>query len=65
MMYQVVVGNLGTVYDGADAETAYECFGEYCGLSEGKYGRCSGETVTLMCEGEIAEEFTPSNRDDD
>ena len=64
MRFQVVVGNLGTVYDGHDEETAYESFGEYCGLSSDDYGRCGGETVTLMCDGEVVEEFDPSDRED-
>lgn len=64
MKFQVVVGNLGTVFSGNDEESAHECFGEYCGLSSDDYGRCGGETVTLMCDGVIWEEFNPSERED-
>ena len=65
MKFQVVVGNLGTMYDGNDELTARECFEEYATLSYSGVGRVGNESVTLMCDGEPVEEFNPSEREDD
>ena len=65
MMFQVVVGNLGTVYDGDDELTAQECFEEYATLSHLGSGQVGNESVTLMRDGEPVEEFNPSEREDD
>jgi len=50
--YQVIVGNIGTVYDGDDIIEAEENFKEYYNQSKDGYGRASGESVTLWVDGE-------------
>ena len=47
-MYQVIVGNIGTVYEGNSAEHAGEVYGSYVQLSRQDVGRCAGESVVLM-----------------
>ena len=39
MSYRVIVGNIGTVYDGPDFEKAEKEFAEYVELSKEGYGR--------------------------
>ena len=55
--YQVVVGNVGTVYDGDDRQESRMKFTGYRSMSKGDYGRASGESVYLMDDGEIVLEF--------
>ena len=57
--YQVVVGNVGTVYDGNNLEEAKREFSDYVGFSNEKHGRCSGEEVTLFEDGEQKYRFYP------
>jgi hypothetical protein len=56
--YQVIVGNIGTVYSGAQRPEAYRQFRRYQETS-GDYGRALGETVTMMVDGEIVKEYRP------
>jgi hypothetical protein len=56
-VFSVIVGNIGTVYDGADEKTARETFAEYCDQSRSSYGRAAGEDVTLCYDGETVAEF--------
>lgn len=53
MKYQVIVGNIGTVYDGDDPVAAMNNFETYKHRSDENLGRAAGETVTLMEDGEI------------
>lgn len=65
MNYQVIVGNVGTVYDGDDrgpAEAAFDRYSEMADISTGS--RCYGESVVLMVDGDIAREHA-STRDAD
>ena len=56
--YQVIVGNIGTVYDGSNQTKANGIYDEYVQMSKDNYGRAGGESVTLMEDGEpIAEHF--------
>ncbi len=50
--YQVVVGNIGTVYDGLSREMAENSFKDYRELSRSGYGRAAGEMVTLFEDGD-------------
>lgn len=59
MSFIVIVGNIGTVYDGHERRVANEAFNEYKGQSKTGYGRASGEQVVLLCEGEILREYFP------
>lgn len=46
--YQVVVGNIGTVYDGPDESKAREKFSIYKKDSQDGYGRAAGEPVCII-----------------
>lgn len=56
--YQVIVGNIGTVFDGDNPVDANKSYGEYKRLSESGYGRAGGEDVYLMKDGELKYEHT-------
>ena len=52
--WEVIVGNVGRVYDGeceADARAVYQ---EYIKQSKVGYGRAGGESVTLMTRTQVA-----------
>lgn len=57
-MYTVIVGNVGTVYDGASLREAQSHYREYRAQSKGGYGRAAGETVTLTRNGEPMRKHT-------
>jgi hypothetical protein len=60
--FQVIVGNVGTVYDGANEATADREFYAYVKLAKGRgegSSRAAGEHVALMADGEISREFCP------
>ena len=65
MKYQVVVGNIGTVYDGPLLKEAMENYRHYREQSESLGGRAGGEDVTLFEDGDIKWEFTGQNTLDD
>jgi len=46
MKYQVIVGNIGTVYDGNNKKVAKRTFKIYQAQSEMEFGRASGEDVS-------------------
>lgn len=50
--YQVIVGNIGTVYDGDNGFEADKRYNTYVGRSRRGEGRCAYEPVTLMKDGE-------------
>jgi hypothetical protein len=52
-MYSVIVGNLGTVYDGDDFAEAERAYDEYVEMSHSQYGRIASEEVVLMANGEV------------
>ncbi len=54
--YEVVVGNIGSVYSGNDLEEATKHYAEYVGQSRLGYGRAANEGVTLLANGEIKRE---------
>ena len=53
--YQVIVGNIGEVYDGDNKAEARESYREYYAQSREGYGRAAGESVTLMVDNEPIE----------
>ncbi len=55
--YQVIVGNVGNVYDGDNKQEAYKHYSEYVYLSKYDTGIASGESVTIMDGGEVENEF--------
>ena len=48
MKYEVIVGNLGTMYQGIDYSEAMRIYEDYAVRSRGSYGRISGKRVTLI-----------------
>ncbi len=55
--YEVVVGNVGTIYCGSDKQEAEQRFDTYMHLSMSGYGRVANEPVTMLADGEIYQEF--------
>jgi hypothetical protein len=52
--WEVIVGNVGTVYSGPNEDEARSVYSEY---EMGRGGRATGEPITLMHDGEIVEEY--------
>ncbi len=57
--FQVVVGNVGIVYDGDNDEKAEEIFEEYIEISKSGASRAGDEPVTLMEDNDIVDEYMP------
>ncbi len=57
--YEVIVGNIGKVYNGDSAFDAYVMYNTYRGLSKRGQGRCANEPVTLFRDDEITAEYNP------
>ena len=55
--FQVVVGNIGHVYDGNNYMQAQSKYTGYVKASKANYGRAAGEPVTLFHNGEIKAEY--------
>ncbi len=49
--YEVIVGNVGKIYDGDSAEDALDDFYDYVRASRNWIGAVAGEAVTLMQDG--------------
>lgn len=54
--YEVIVGNIGTVYSGNNFMQASAKYATYVKQSKSGVGRAGGESVTLMHDGEIRKE---------
>ncbi len=63
--YEVIVGNVGTVYDGPEKMRAKENFRNYKKYSQEGRGRAANEEVTMMLNGEIVDSFDPKNEDNE
>lgn len=63
--YEVVVGNVGTVYDGASEEAAHKAFSQFVERSESGLGRCGNEQVTLFKDGDLIDQHDPEPREPD
>lgn len=61
--YQVIVGNVGSVYLGEDKMSALEVFRDYCQIAKRYEGRCAGESVAIFCDEEPM--FEQAARDSD
>lgn len=59
--YTVIVGNIGTVYDGGSKKDALKDFREYVADSQSGRGRAGGESVTLFENGHPVKEFVGEN----
>lgn len=56
-IYEVNVGNIGTIYCGDSYRTALKHFVEYIDQSKSEVGRASGESVVLARDGEPIREY--------
>jgi hypothetical protein len=54
--YEVVVGNVGTVYEGKDCKEATDIYKDYVKISKRRHGRAGGEPITLFRNGDIEKE---------
>jgi hypothetical protein len=63
--YEVVVGNIGTVYSGGSFAAAKKASATYVAQSKTGKGRAGGEDVTILADGEIVREFLGSNSRDE
>ena len=63
--YEVVVGNVGTVYSGRARDKARKVFKDYVELSESRSGRVACEPVTLFDSGEPVQEYEGCLDEDD
>lgn len=61
-MYEVVVGNIGTVYTGTNPVEAILTYSKYKEYSRTQYGRASGEDVHLFLDSEILSEYLGTNQ---
>lgn len=59
--YQVIVGNIGTVWEGNNPIEARGVYGTYKRQSADNYGRAAGEDVTVMRDNEIFYEYAGHN----
>lgn len=57
--FQVVVGNIGTVYDGSNVLQANAAYRAWVLKSKRNEGRGAGEPVTAFHNGEIRAEYFP------
>lgn len=62
---QIIVGNIGTVYEGGSAEDAGRTYSSYVDMSRTNKGRAAGEDVTWMVDGEIHSDHAGTLRQDD
>ena len=58
--FEVIVGNVGSVYRGTDGAEARKTYDEYVAWSQTDRGRAGGEDVTLFRDGEILREYSGS-----
>lgn len=63
--FQVIVGNIGKVYDGDNEVEAKKIYGQYKDeIKSGSAGRATGEEVTLMRDGDPWYTYTPVNEEE-
>jgi hypothetical protein len=62
--YEVVVGNVGKVYDGYDGAQASRDYWTYVNASALQTGRAGGEDVTLLRNGVISRHHTGKNNEE-
>jgi hypothetical protein len=55
--YEVIVGNIGSVYSGGFYDSSLDAFTIYKNKSINGVGRASGESVTIMRDGDIHREY--------
>ena len=55
--WEVIVGNVGSVYVGNSKREAQRTYNRYVASSQTEVGRAGGEDVVLMCNGDISREY--------
>ena len=63
--YEVIVGNVGRVYEGTSKREADKVYHDYIEISRSGLGRAGGEEVTLFVDGEFADCYVPPYHDED
>jgi hypothetical protein len=63
--WEVYVGNIGRVYTGTDGNKAKAAFEHYSLMSVKGEGRAAGESVTLMMNDEIVDEWQGRDESED
>jgi len=59
-IYEVIVGNIGSIYCGTNGWKALQLFNRYKKLSRMQYGRAAGENVAVMKDGDVYYEYVGS-----
>lgn len=54
--YEVIVGNIGSVYKSTSKETALDLYRYYITVSDNGMGRSANESVRLFANGELVSE---------
>lgn len=60
--YEVVVGNVGTVYEGVIEAEALDSYTRYKTLSGNREGRAAGEEVSMFVDGHLTHNYVPRLR---
>ena len=63
--YEVIVSNIGKVYEGGFYQSALDDFTVYKNRSLKGIGRAAGESVTLIKDGEILQEYNPQESEEE
>jgi len=63
--YEVIVGNIGTVYVGTDKSKAEMEYHQYLEHSKAPFGRASGEDVILLYDGAPLLEYFGTQRNEE
>jgi hypothetical protein len=59
MMHEIIVGNIGIVYQGDEFREAHKWYSAYLLKSMQGVGRAAGEPLTWLQNGEVFEEYMP------
>lgn len=60
--YQIIVGNVGTVYTGSNGFKVRKIYGNYKRQSQENYGRAAGENVTVLMNDDVLYEHIGHNQ---
>lgn len=63
--HEIIVGNVGKVYEGEKGNEALKVFLQYSSLSKRDYGRCAGESIQWYKDSDIHREYLGSNDKED
>lgn len=57
--YEVIVGNIGTVFETDNKRAAQTVYEDYVERSKSNFGRGANQAVVMMFDGEIEAEYNP------